>query len=298
MDKLIAKITSGKGQHYDSCVLDFNMDIESGVCSIALNKNGKANRDNCCTYCYAKYLYKKDPNAYRVKDISEQEFKKIAEKYPAHILRLGKNVECGHIRTRPQLYQVLEYCEKYKMRPVVTSKILEYDKKVAELVIAARGIVHISLGRDEDELGAVKQGATNGWRLRQAMKYKAHGCPTQVRIVADITMPMNKFHKKVFKCMGGSTGILLTPLHYISKESFESVRQDVTWDEAKSTGLFTYTHGDLRPNIINDDWKQTRERCGMVAGKEYCNNCVGRIDFNKVEYKAKLVELGWNTEAI
>ena len=89
----------------------------------------------------------------------------------------------------------------------------------------------------------------------------------------------------------------VTPLHYISKESFESVRQDITWNKAKSTGLFTYTHGDLRPNIINDDWKQTRERCGMVAGKEYCNNCVGRIDFNKVNYKAELIKLGWNTES-
>lgn len=119
-------------------------------------------------------------------------------------------MECGSKQTRPQLYQVLEYCEKYKMRPVVTSKLLEYDKKVAELVIAARGVVHISLGRDEDEPGAVKQDATNEWRLRQAMKYKTHGCPTQVRIVADITMPMNKFHKKAFKCMGGSSGILLS----------------------------------------------------------------------------------------
>ena len=262
-----------------------------------MNKNGKANRDNCCTYCYAKYLYKKDPNAYRVKDIDENEFKKIAEKYPAHILRLGKNVECGHTRTRSQLYQVLELSGKYHMRPVVTSKILEYDKKVADLVIAARGVVHISLGCDKDEPGAVKQGATNEWRLRQAMKYKTHGCPTQVRIAADITMPMNQFHKKVFKCMGGSSGILLTPLHYISKESFESVRKDITWDEAKTTGLFTYTHGDLRPNIVHNDWNKTRERCGMIAGKECCNNCVGKIDFKKKPYKAELIRLGWNTES-
>jgi hypothetical protein len=245
----------------------------------------------------AAYLYKKDPNAYRVKTIKESEFKKIAETYPAHVLRLGKNFDCGHPSTREELKQVLTYCIKYNMRPVVTSKLLEFDKEVAALVILARGVVHLSLGRDEDEKGAVKQGATNEWRLKQAVKYKKFGCPTQVRVVADITLPMNRFHKKVFKQMGGSRGILLTPLHYTSKAHFESMRQDITWDDAKESGLYSYVKGDLRPNRIHSDWDQTKERCGVIAGREYCNNCVGRIDFNKNEYKAELVKLGWNTEA-
>jgi hypothetical protein len=206
----VAKIVNGKGQHYPLCVIDFNIDIESGVCSVALNAKGRALKTGPCKYCYASYLYKKDPKAYRVKTIKESEFKKIADKYPAHILRLGKNFECGHKLSRPALVQVLEYCVKYTMRPVVTSKLLEFDKKVADLVIAADGIVHISIGRDEDEPGAVRQGATNKWRLKQAIKYKSYGCPTQVRIVADITRPMNAFHKKVFIDMGGSSGILLS----------------------------------------------------------------------------------------
>lgn len=289
----IAKIVGGKGQHYDLCVLDFNLDIESGICSVTLDKNGNSNKKDACAYCYAAYLYKN--NSYREKEIKESEFAKIAKKYPAHILRLGKNLECGSKRTREQLYQVLEYCAKYSMRPVVTSKILEFDKKVANLVRAAKGVVHMSLGRDLDETGAViLHGCTNRWRLAQALRYKRYGCPTQVRIIADITLPMNDFHKKVYKLMGGSTGILLTPLHYTNKDHFLSMRQDITWDESKSTGLFTYSHGDLRPNKIHSDWDKTKERCGMINGKEYCNNCVGKINFSKGEYKKKLVELGWN----
>jgi hypothetical protein len=290
----IAKLVPGKGQHYDLCVLDFNLDIESGVCSIALDKDGQADRDKACSYCYAKYLYKKSPDAYRVKIIKESEFKKIATKYPAHILRLGKNYECGSKISRAALIQVLEYCVKYKMRPVVTSKLLEFDKKVADLVTESKGVVHISLGDDELETGAVAQGATNRWRLAQAIRYKRYGTPVQVRIVSDVTMSMNKFHEQVFQHMG-SRGILLTPLHYTNKADFAFYHQDITWDEAKKTGLFSYTHGDLRPNVIHKDWSKVKERCGTVAGKEYCNNCVGKIDFNKKEYKEKLIELGWNT---
>lgn len=289
----VAKIVGGKGQSYELCVLDFNLDIESGICSVTLDDNGKSDKKLACSYCYASYLYKN--NSYKTKVIKESEFRKIATKYPAHVLRLGKNVDCGSKRTRDQLYQVLEYCIKYNMRPVITSKLLEYDEKVSQLTKKAAGVVHISLGRDEDEPGAVLRGSTNRWRLAQAVKYKRSGCPTQVRIVADVTMPMSDFHRKAVAIMGGSSGVLLTPLHYTNKLHFESMRKDITWDQAKSTGLFSYGHGDLRPNSFHSDWLLTRERCGIVGGQEYCNNCVGRIGFNKKQYKSQLKQLGWNS---
>jgi hypothetical protein len=291
----VAKIVNGKGEHYPACVVDFNMDIESGVCAVTLDKKNKAHSDRACKYCYASYLYKKDPRAYRVKTIKESEFKKIADKYPAHILRFGKNFECGHKLSRAALVQALRYCVQYKMRPVITSKLLEFDKQVADLVIAANGIIHISLGRDEDEPGAVAQGATNEWRLKQAIKYKKYNCPVQVRVVSDITRSMNKFYKKVYKIMG-TAGMLITPLHYTNKAHFESMRKDITWDEAKEIGLFSYIKGDLRPNKFHADWQITKERCGQVGCREYCNNCVRRIDFNKKQYKEELVQLKWNTE--
>lgn len=294
MSDVVAKIVPGKGQHYSLCILDFNIDIESGVCAVTLDKDGKADRDKACAYCYSSYLYKKDPNAYKPKVIKESEFKKISAKYPAHLLRIGKNFECGHKRTREQLYQILEYCVKYNMHPIVTSKILEYDKRISDLLKASRGVCHISLGRDVDETGAVSQGATNRWRLAQAIKYKRSGCRTQCRIVADVTMPMTDFHRKAVNLMGGSSGILQTPLHYTSRSHFESMRQDVTWDEAKTQKLFSYEHGDLRPMLRHPDWNITKERCGVVGGKEGCNNCTIKINFNKKSYKALLVKLGWN----
>lgn len=180
------------------------------------------------------------------------------------------------------------------MRPVITSKLLEYDPKVAELAIRANGVVHISLGRDEDEKGAVSLGSTNRWRLAQAIRYKRAGCPTQVRIVADVTLPMSDLHRKAVTLMGGSRGCLITPLHYTNKAHFASNRKDITWDEAKSTGLFQYVKGDLRPTAFHPDWDITKERCGVVGGREFCNNCVGKIAFNKTQYKAELKKLGWS----
>lgn len=198
------------------------------------------------------------------------------------------------MHTRPQLYQVLEYCIKYKFFPIITSKLLEFDKTVADLIIKSKGIVHISLGRDEDEVGPVALGSTNRWRLAQALRYKRYGCPTQVRVVADVTMPMSVFHKKAYFLGGGSTFILLTPLHYTNRAHFNSMRNDITWDEAKTTGLFVYERGDLRPTRFHADWLITKERCGVVAGKEYCNNCRIKVEFNKKDYKKQLIDLGWS----
>lgn len=272
------------------------MDLESGICSIALDKNGKANKNNICDYCYAARIFSKDPDAFRIKEIKELEFKKIADKYPAHILRLGKFFEVGSKRTRSQLYQVLELCVKYKMRPIVTTKLLEMDRKVSDLVKKSQGIVHISLGDDSQEKGAIKQGSTNRWRLAQAIKYKRAHCPVAVRIVYDVTLPMSDFYKKVFSHMG-SSGILLTPLRYTSKKCLEDNRTDITWEEATSTGLFTFLHGSLQPNALHDDWKPCREICGQVGSRFHCNNCVGKINFNKKDYKKQLITLGWNEAA-
>ena len=287
----VARITGGKGQVYDECVNDFNIDIESGICSSTLNSKGESDKNRACAYCYASYLFKN--NSYRVKEIKESEFAKIASKYPAHLLRIGKSADCGHSRTRNELKQILQYCIKYKMRPIVTTKLLEYDQEVSDLVKQAAGIVHISLGKDEDEPGAVALGATNVWRLAQALKYKRNGCPTQARLVADITQPLSKFHQKAVNLMGNN-GVVVTPLHYTNKSHFASMRRDITWDEAKSRGYFSYSHGDLRPNFFHKDWEKLKERCGPVDGKLHCNNCVGKINFNKKTYKAKLKKLGWS----
>ena len=233
---------------------------------------------------YAKYLFK---DKYSVKAIREFPFKK-AGKQGAWCLRIGKSFECGAKASRDALYKTLEYCALHNIKPIVTSKLLEFDPKVADKVIAAKGIIHISIGIDVLEKGAINQGANNRWRLEQAVQYKNYGCPIQCRIVTDITQPASDFQKEVIARMGGSKGILLTPLHYTNKKTFELLRPDSTWDLAKTSGEFSYAQGDLRPNKFHKDWKQTKEVCGTVNGKECCNNCgLGKFPGDKAVYKAK-----------
>ena len=289
--EIVAKIVTGKGSSYDQCICYFNIDIESGICSVALDENGKADKSKICSYCYAAYKHSADADSYRVKTIKESEFKKIAEKHELKILRIGKFFECGHRRTREQLYQVLEYCIKYDIRPIVTSKVLEFDPKVSQLVKESDGIVHISLGDDRQETGALLQGSTNDWRLAQAILYREDGCPVQTRIIADVTIPMSEFNKHVYAKMG-SKGILLTPLRYLNKELFSQSRPDTTWEDAKSDGSFQYDHG-LKPMRAHSDWSVTKERCGYIGNKEFCNNCVRKISFSKAKWYESLVASGW-----
>ena len=293
----VAKIVGGKGAHYDICVIDMNIDIEQNTCSITLDENGKSDKERSCSYCYAKFLFKKDPNSYKVKTVTEKEFQRIKNKYnppPGTLLRVGKMVECGSHQSREQLYKVIEYSGKYEFRPVVVSKTLNWDKRVADGIIETRGIIHISLGDDKLEPGAVYQGHTNRNRLARAIRYKRYGTPIQVRAVTDVTLPMNEFYQKALKYMG-KEGILVTPLYYHSKSVFELFRQDMSWEEAKSSGTFTFKKGALHPNFIHDDWKPLKHRCGLMPnGSMACNNCVaGKLDFKKKDYKLHLVNVGW-----
>lgn len=302
-EDIVAKIVTGRGNKSKSCLLDFNIDIETGWCSVMLdnagcpilNSNGNPDKALTCTYCYSKPNQRTQTEPHRIKIISEEEFNKII-KYSPKILRIGKSFECGHIILRPNLYKVLEICANRNIRPIVVSKLLEYDPKIVELVIKSRGAIQISLGRDDLEVGACRYGATNLNRLQVAVQYKNAGCFAQVRIVTDVTLPMTLEHKHIFNIMG-STGILLTPIIHPGKERLAEHRTDVNWEEAKKCGDYVQAkHGkNLYANKLHEDWNMCTQRCGQIGNDYYCNNCVGKIDFDKKIYKAKLIELGWNS---
>jgi hypothetical protein len=256
------------------------------------------NKENCCDYCYAKRLFKNDKFAFKAKKVKEKIFRDLKDHIPEFsTLRIGKNFECGSKNTRVELLQVLELCVRYNVRPILVSKVLDFDTRVADLVIKANGTIHISLGDDNLEKGAVAQGATFEERVEVASKYKEYGVNCCVRVVCDITMPMPERVKKV---KDREIRILLTPLYYLSKAIFEENRKDLTWDEAISSGTYYWKSG-LHPNLVHDDWKSIKDKCGKIGGKMNCNNCgLGKIryseeiGYNKSKYKQKLVELGWN----
>ena len=262
-------------------------------------ETGEVNKQKICGYCFAARLFKRN-GPYKVKRIVEKVFRDLKAKIPEFsVLRIGKNFECGSRATRNELIQVLELCVKYNIRPIVTSKILDFDIRVAELVRQANGVIHISLGIDKFELGAVEQGYDQKTRYANAKLYHEAGTKTGVRVVEDITAPMSDLIRKIH--FEDKFHILLTPLFYKDKKTFESNRSDITWDEAKRSGIFKFQSGALHAEIVHPSWNSVRNICGLVHGIMRCNNCsLGNIIFSpevgssKKKYKQQLILSGWN----
>ena len=293
-----AQIVPGKGAFYDVCFLDFNIDLESGICSVAVDeKTGKVKKSDACSYCYSLRLFKKN-GPYKAKKVREKIFADLKTRIPEFsVLRIGKFFECGSKLVRSELLEVLRLCVKYNIRPFVTSKILDFDVRVADLVIAANGVIHISLGNDYMERGAVKHGYTNERRYDIAKLYATYGVVCGVRVIEDITMPMPEFIKQIHK---EDFHILLTPLYYKDKATFTNRRSDITWDEAKELGIFKFEHGALHSVKVHPDWKTVKERCGTINGKMHCNNCSlkvvhfsDEVGSSKKQYHQKLKDYGW-----
>lgn len=236
---------------------------------------------------------------YIVKRILEKEFSSLKKRIPEFsTLRIGKNFECGSKHSRPELLQVLQYCIKYEVRPILVSKTLEFDPEVAELVRKGNGTIHISLGNDSMERGAVEQGFTNEQRYTNAKLYRDAGVVCYVRIVEDITLPMPEFIKRI---NSEQFPILLTPLYYKDNATYERKREGLSWKEAKSSGIYKFENGALHPVIMHDDWKNVRERCGIIRGKMACNNCSLKtvtfsqeVGTSKKLYHQKLIQVEWN----
>jgi hypothetical protein len=286
-----ALIKGGKGQLSEKCMLEFNSDVEGGPCSICIKPDGTVDEDGRCAYCTGLWSHRTN-EAYTIRTMKEPYFEEKVKLFNIIVLRIGKVFECGHPLTRKALYILLELCVKYGVRPIVTSKLLEFDQKIADLIIASQGIVHISLGCDTVELGAVLQGATNAIRLERAKQYQQVGCPVLVRIVADVTLPMEPFHKEVLRVMGVD-GILLTPLTYTGIDVLSYYRAD-SWYELKTSGEFSQTRKNLYPNKIHPDWDPIKNRCGKIGAFEYCNDCgLKNLGIEKKSYKEQLRKLGW-----
>lgn len=270
----------GKAQHQSNCICVYNIDISSGGCPIAIDpKTGEFDRSRECSYCYAAYVHR---NYIKEKEVNEKEWIKFKNSMTLNVMRIGKNLEPGHKDHRETLYEVLRLNNKYELRSILITKLLEFDKRIVELVKDQRSTIHYSMGKESMETGAVLNGSTNDWRLETAKKYADAGVNTYLRIVEDIAVPMREETKGW--CRAGLP-VLITPLRYNSKRALQQYRPDADWDELKSSTSYEYAKGYLKPIIWHSDYEPYKERCGDVAGKEYCNNCgLGKISRRILEY--------------
>lgn len=267
------KIVPGKAQYQKNCICIYNIDVSSGGCPIALNPEGEYKKELACTYCYAGYLHK---NHVTGKTVNEKEWKKHVDKMTVDVMRIGKNLEPGHPKYRDTLYTVMRLNNKHKLKTILITKMLEFDPEMVKLLLDQKSTVHFSMGNEHMEKGAVLNGCNNAWRLATARKYAEEGVITYLRIVEDITRPMRPEVKKW--CMS-ELPILITPLRYNSKKVLGEYNPDADWDTLKNSDSFEYSSGFLKPTTWHADFTSYKERCGVVAGIEHCNNCgLGKVN--------------------
>jgi hypothetical protein len=260
-------VRGGKGQKHDECICNFNVDITTGGCPTALEQNGSYNSELACKYCYARYVHKKQV---KNKTVTEKPWKKIQETMDTKVIRIGKMTEPGGIESRELLYEVLQYNNKYKIKSILVTKLLNWDKKVSDLLKTHNSTVHFSIGYDAMETGASLRGFSNQDRVKIAKKYHKAGNNTYLRIIADVTNSMSPLIKSWRNL---SIPFLITPLRFYRKDIVPDIIPNETWDGLKNSSKYEYKNGALSPKVLHNDWIDQSERCGYIGDTFYCNKC-------------------------
>lgn len=271
--------------------------------------------DKRCDYCYS-YTNWGQVTPRIVDKKTEQEF---LDKKPK-IIRIGKNVECGHEFYIPTLMDFLKLCKKYSSQIIFPTKMLKYNEEVARELINVGGALHYSIGADKLESGVVSQGCTNEWRIDQAKKYFQRGMNADLTIVCDVTRSIEANTESGFAVetalnISKQIGIpaRVIPLRISSNNLARAVTGHSMAElrnklpalpgyEIASSGLWIKrANNDIYPCKMHSDFERAYEAglglCGAIGEEENCDHCNlcqnVRIKFNldeipKVDYSRKV----------
>ena len=266
------EIRPGKGQVHPICICKYNIDITSGGCPIALEKGGEYISDNACSYCYAKYVHRK---YVKNKIVNEKVWDNRVPDMEFRVIRIGKMTEPGGRESRNTLHKVLKLNNHHKIRSILITKLLEWDRKVSDLLLEHDSTIHFSMGCEELEKGAIERGATNKLRLETALKYHKAKNNVYLRVVADVTDGQST---EILKWSKTGIPLLVTPVRFFKKDLVPYFINDETWNSLKANGRYVYKEGALSPSRIHKDWTPFKERCGFIGNKFHCNNCgLGKV---------------------
>lgn len=262
---MIARIVGGKGDLVAGCVCKHNIDLSTGCPSGNTNGVFTRNSKGICEYCYGKRI---NYHKFKPKIIDLNLLTKDIEEKKVKILRIGKFADPGYEELRPQILDVLNLCAKQGVRAIVITKLLEYDRKVAELLKTSNSVLHFSLGYDELEQGAYSLGKFNNYRIKEAKKYFHYGVKTYFRLVKDVTQ---KADRVSFKAFQSKIPIILTPLRFSINALAEKVTGMTILELKKNR--FIRISGYLNPNIIHNDFSGIKNICGEIGLQRYCAKC-------------------------
>ncbi len=144
--------------------------------------------DMRCFYCSQRRVNWGPTPPRQVTKKTKDDFERIRPK----TLRIGKNTEPGHPYYRESLLCLMALCAEYETQAIITTKMLEFDGRLLEIVKETDSVIQYSFGSDQLESGAVSQGFTNLWRLEQAIRYQEAGAHTTSIIVCDLAQSIDQ----------------------------------------------------------------------------------------------------------
>ena len=184
--------SGAKQKYHPGCILDLTIDF-AVWCPSCVAPDGSFDPARRCKYCYASGNKMRYPAVHTVGffELLAALFRRAdwcAQRgLPVRCVRLGKKTDAGHPLYREQLITTLEACACANIPPVVPTKFLEFDVKIAKLLMKASAVLMPSLGHDDLEPGAVLWGMGNKARIGASRHYQDLGVRVVPFVLVDPT---------------------------------------------------------------------------------------------------------------
>ncbi len=296
---------------------------------IKYKNQGKINQK--CDYCYGRWKNNGQVYPRKVNEVTFNDFKTKKPK----VVRLGKITEAGHPYYYETLMDFIGLCRRFNPQPkiIFTTKALPFGlegcleteqepiirlatkffpnqivsgEELAERLKEVNTTLLYSIGYDCMEPGAVAQGFTNEWRIKQAERYHKKEVNTSLTIVCDITnsieantkagssikqvieskertginiriLPLRINSEKVAKKVTGKSMDLLTNSSYHNTSSLGLFENE---PYSEQQGIAPYQrkgNNELVPVYFHPDFQELIDKgigvCGAIGEYEYCDKC-------------------------
>jgi hypothetical protein len=173
-----------------ACQYDLHVDLSKG-CIAATTPDLCTATEAKCRYCYG---IANSAGAHIIRSIDSQDMhsqlqriraKRHPEGKQTKVICIGNKTDPGHKLYRDELIALLDFCITEGLIPVVRSKFLEYDRKVASRLKKAGGTLVVSLGNDSMEPGTIAHGRQQAIRIADGLSYLRDGVNVVAGIVLD-----------------------------------------------------------------------------------------------------------------
>jgi hypothetical protein len=303
-------VTFGKQDYVSCCCLDGNYDPARGCISSWIPGKTPSFDGNYfhnywfypageCGGCYAARKHKSFPKNIYTFDrngLMEDLERGIMELKTNHrtgrkirVLRLGKRVESYTTFNHQQFLEILGIANEMKVRCVIPTKFLPFDKTIKKLVKISNSSLIYSVGDFERfEKGAAIYGCTNEWRMEQARRYGAalfhnilgHAPPTAVdmKIInfakkhnLNVQLVPRRFNDNYWakQYTGLEWNLLKSELH--QKDIFEDFAYSYRYEDNRLNPVIARMD-PFWINLVGNNKHQFR-MCHHDAKTTYCGNC-------------------------